>query len=66
MACRATTPNLRACHRLVQMKSVNTIPVILSGPQSLAIAPSSHETALLDQARKLYDLGFHDHALLNL
>ena len=47
------------------MKSVNILPVILSGPQLLAIAPLPHETALLDQARKLYDLGFHDHALLN-
>ena len=45
---------------------MNTLPAILSGPTSLAIVPSSHETALLDQARKLYDLEFHDHALLNL
>lgn len=46
--------------------SMNTLPAILTGPQSLAIVPSTHETALLEQARKLYDLGFHDHALLNL
>ncbi len=45
---------------------MNTLPIILAGPKSLAIAPSTHETALLEQARKLYDLGFHDHALLNL
>lgn len=45
---------------------MNTLPVILSGPQTLPIVPSSHESALLDQARKLFDLGFHDHALLNL
>lgn len=45
---------------------MNTLPAILTGPQSLAIVPSTHETALLEQARKLYDLGFHDHALLNL
>ena len=45
---------------------MNTLPVLLTGPQSLDIVPSTHETALLDQARELYDLGFHDHALLNL
>jgi hypothetical protein len=45
---------------------LNTLPAILSGPQSLAILPSTHETALLQQAKNLFDLGFHDHALLNL
>lgn len=42
------------------------LPALLSGPQSLAIAPSAHETALLSEARALYDAGFHPHALLNL
>lgn len=42
------------------------LPAILSGPQTLAIAPSVHETALLSEARALYDAGFHPHALLNL
>lgn len=45
---------------------MNTLPVILSGPQTLPVAPSTHEAALLTQARELFNLGFHDHALLNL
>jgi hypothetical protein len=45
---------------------MNTLPALLSGPQTLAIAPSTHETALLVQAHELHGLGYHDHALLNL
>lgn len=48
-------------------KAVMThLPVILSGPQSLAIVPSTHELALLDEAKALFNGGFYPHALLNL
>jgi hypothetical protein len=45
---------------------MSQLPTLLAGPQSLAIAPSPHETALLVEAHKLFVSGFHPHALLNL
>lgn len=47
-------------------ENMPNLPDLLTGPQGLAIAPSNHETALLNEARQLYDAGFHPHALLNL
>ena len=40
------------------------LPVILTGPQTLAVPPSPHELSLLAEARQLYDGGFHPYALL--
>lgn len=48
------------------MTIITALPALLAGPGGLPIAPNAHETALLHQARALFDLNFHDHALLNL
>ncbi|PJI91271.1 hypothetical protein BC777_0095 [Yoonia maricola] len=45
---------------------MDQLPVLMSGPQSLAIIPSDHELALLHEARGLHDAGYHAHSLLNL
>jgi hypothetical protein len=42
------------------------LPVLLSGPQMLAVPPSAHELSLLTEARSLFGAGFHPYALLAL
>lgn len=43
-----------------------TLPDLLAGPQTLRVPPSSHEQALLSEARQLFETGFHAYALLGL
>ena len=43
-----------------------TLPDLLAGPQTLRVPPSSHEQAILSEARQLFETGFHAYALLGL
>ena len=48
------------------MSDTLSLPAILDGKAVVSLPVSSHETALLAQARKLFDGGFYDHALLDI
>jgi hypothetical protein len=46
------------------MSDTSLLPAILDGKAVVSLPVSSHESALLAQARKLFDGAFYDHALL--